>query len=117
MAEASMFDKWHGLDRKSISWGPIVDASKCTGCGLCVVTCGEKRNVFGFDVDKKKSVVMLEDHCMVGCNNCAVGCLWDAISFPNNDDYVRELAKRIPKEALAKELKAKLEANPELVFD
>jgi Fe-S-cluster-containing dehydrogenase component len=117
MAENTMFSKWHGLDRKEITWGPQIDASKCTGCGLCVVTCGEKRNVFAYDREKKKAVVLFQENCMVGCNNCAVGCLWDAITFPQNEEYVRNLAKKIPQEALTNEIKAKLEANPGLLFE
>lgn len=116
MAE-DMFAKWHGLDRKKINWGPVIDPDKCTGCGLCVVTCGEKRNVFGFDVDKNKAVVMFKDHCMAGCNNCKVGCLWDAISFEKDAEYIRGIAKTIPQEQITKELKAKLEANPDLVIE
>ena len=109
------FLKWHGIDRAKITWGPVINSDKCTGCGACVVTCGEKRNVFGYDPEKKKAVVLFQDHCMVGCNNCQVGCLWNAISFPHDDQYVRELARSIPKEQLRKELAAKLETNPDLV--
>lgn len=111
------FAKWHGIDRSTIAWGPIIDPNRCTGCGLCVVTCGEQRNVFGFDPDKKKAVVLFQDHCMVGCNNCQVGCLWDAISFPKDAQYVKELSRTIPEEQIKKELGAKLEANPDLVIE
>ncbi len=116
MAE-DMFAKWHGLDRKDIKWGPVIDPNKCTGCGLCVVTCGEKRNVFGYDVDKKKAVVLFQDRCMVGCNNCQVGCLWNAITFETDEEYIRETAKKIPVDQIQKEIKAKLEANPDLVVE
>ncbi len=69
---ATPFAIWHGMERKNIDWHPTVDESKCTGCGLCVVTCGEKRNVFGYDLERSKSVVMFPENCMVGCNNCGV---------------------------------------------
>jgi len=36
------FDTWCGIDRKTIQWNPVVDESKCVGCGLCVTTCGRK---------------------------------------------------------------------------
>jgi len=111
------FAKWHGIDRNTINWGPVIDPNKCTGCGLCVITCGEKRNVFGFDLDKKKAVVLFMDHCMVGCNNCQVGCLWNAISFPHDNQYVRGLAREIPDDQIKKELEAKLKANPDLVIE
>ncbi|MGC8705350.1 MAG: 4Fe-4S dicluster domain-containing protein [Athalassotoga sp.] len=116
MAE-DMFSKWHGLDRKKINWGPVIDPNKCTGCGLCVVTCGEKRNVFGYDPVNKKAVVLFQERCMVGCNNCQVGCLWNAITFETDEEYIRNLAKTIPPEQIQKELKAKLEANPDLVIE
>jgi ferredoxin len=82
-----------------------------------VVTCGEKRNVFGFNVDTKKSVVMAPQHCMVGCDNCASNCLWDAITFPHNDAYVKNFSRKISKEQIAKELENKLKDNPQLLID
>lgn len=115
MAE-NIFLKWHGIDKKTIEWGPTIDPNKCTGCGLCVVTCGEKRNVFGYDVDTNKAVVLFKDNCMVGCNNCQIACLWNAISFPEQE-YVRRLAKKIPQEILSKEIETKLLSDPDLNLD
>ena len=111
------FSKWHGIDRTTIEWGPKIDPEKCTGCGLCVVTCGERRNVFGYDVEAKKAVVMAPLHCMVGCDNCAMGCLWDAITFPDDTEYVRRLSRSIPKHQIALELEKKLQDNPLLVVE
>jgi NAD-dependent dihydropyrimidine dehydrogenase PreA subunit len=111
------FSKWHGLDRTAIEWYPIVEASKCSGCGLCVVTCGEKRNVFGYNTEKKKAVVIFPDHCMVGCDNCATGCLWGAITFPKDITYIRTLSSTLSKEQIEKELGKKLKENPELVIE
>jgi len=111
------FAKWHGIDRTTIEWGPKIDATKCTGCGLCVVTCGEKRNVYGFDPDSKKAVVMYPQHCMVGCDNCAMACLWDAISFPHDAEYLKVLSRKINKEQITKELDKKLTENPGLVIE
>lgn len=105
----TFFSKWHGLERSGINWHPAIDPAKCTGCGLCVVTCGEKRNVFGFDKGANKAVVLYPDHCMVGC-------LWNAIRF-SDEHIVRELAKTITPEQLKKELDTKLAANPELRID
>ena len=69
---ATPFAIWHGMERKNIDWHPTVDESKCTGCGLCVVTCGEKRNVFDYDLEKSKSVVM-SNGPVCGCGRR--GCL------------------------------------------
>jgi len=77
------FSKWHGIDRKLINWGPKIDVNKCVGCGMCVVQCSERRNVFGYDEERRKAVVLVPENCMVGCNNCQIACLWDAITFPS----------------------------------
>lgn len=108
------FSTWHGIKRSEIDWHPTVDEKKCTGCGLCVVTCGEKRNVFGFDRESRKAVVMSPKNCMVGCINCMVGCLWNAISFPN-EQPVKDMTRSLTKETLEKELHEKISMNPELV--
>lgn len=108
------FSNWHGINRKAINWHPTIDENKCVGCGLCVVTCSEKRNVFGYDEEKMKAVVLNPDNCMVGCNNCQVACLWDAISFPDTSQ-VKSLAKSLVDEGQAKkELQARLLKNPSL---
>ncbi len=105
---------WHGVPREKIDWHPTVDPAKCTGCGACVVTCSEKRNVFGYDRVKRKAFVLYPDNCMVGCNNCQVGCLWDAISFPGKG-AARALANALPGERLKRELEDKLRNDPALV--
>jgi len=32
------FSKFHGIDREKIDWYPVIDESRCVGCGLCVTT-------------------------------------------------------------------------------
>ncbi|MGC8617919.1 MAG: 4Fe-4S dicluster domain-containing protein [Thermoplasmata archaeon] len=110
------FSIWHGVERGKINWYPIVDPDKCTGCGLCVVTCSEKRNVFGYDKQAHKAVVLYPDNCMVGCNNCQVSCLWDAISYPEDAEYIRNLAKGLNKETLERELSEKLSKTHSLLL-
>mgnify|MGYP001626466237 FL=1 len=108
------FSKWHGMDRATIQWGPVIDESKCVGCGLCVIQCSEKRNVFGYDEEKRKAVVLNPENCMVGCNNCQVACLWDAISFPDVSG-VKSLAKELVDSGKSKEeLEGRLKKNPNL---
>ena len=81
----------HGIPREKIDWHPIVDESKCIGCGMCVTGCGRK--VYGFNYEKKKPVVLRPNNCMVACVTCANTCLKDAISFPPVAD-VRELMNK-----------------------
>ncbi len=82
---------WHGIPREDIKWHPVVDESRCIGCGMCVTGCGRK--VYGFDYKKKRPVVVRPNNCMVACVTCANTCVKDAISFPPKD-YVQELIKK-----------------------
>jgi hypothetical protein len=34
---------------------------------MCVVQCSERRNVFGYDEERRKAVVIVPENCMVGC--------------------------------------------------
>jgi len=97
------FMKWKGIDRTEIEWHPVIDPEKCTGCGMCVTTCG--RNVFDFDKEKNKSVVARPLQCMVGCTSCQIWCVFNAISFPDKE-YVRDLIK---KKGLLKKAKEELQ--------
>ena len=89
------FAKFHGVDRKKIQWNPIIDESKCIGCGLCATTCGRK--VYKFDYENKKSKVVNPNNCMVACQTCANLCPMKAISFAE-EDKTREKAQKIVKE-------------------
>ncbi len=91
----SQFDKWHGFDRSTIDWYPVIDESKCIGCGMCATTCG--RGVYKFDYKKKKSVVANPNHCMVACQTCANLCPVGAISFVKDLQTTREKAQEIVK--------------------
>jgi CDP-4-dehydro-6-deoxyglucose reductase, E3 len=46
---------WHGVLRQEIDWHPSVDEGLCSGCGLCVTSCGRK--VFEYDFGRRKTVV------------------------------------------------------------
>ncbi|MGC8558613.1 MAG: 4Fe-4S dicluster domain-containing protein [Nitrososphaeria archaeon] len=105
------FAMWHGINRSSIEWHPVVDEKRCVGCGLCVVTCSEKRNVFGYNLESKKAVVLYPENCMVGCDNCRVACLWNAISFPDSSQ-LRQLADYLTSSGkISEELKQKINAG------
>ncbi len=89
------FNEWHGIDRDTIDWHPVVDESKCIGCGLCVTTCG--RGVYKFDYEKSKSKVVNPNNCLVGCQTCSNLCPAKAIKFAEKDK-TREKAQEIVKE-------------------
>lgn len=84
------FAFWKGIPREEIDWHPIIDEDKCVGCGMCVTSCG--RNVFDYDWDRKKAVVVRPLQCMVGCMSCQIWCIFNAISFPD-PQYVKNLIK------------------------
>lgn len=91
------FAKWHGINRESIDWHPVIDEEKCIGCGLCVVSCG--RGVYKYDFDKKKSKVENPNHCLVACQTCANLCPVGAISFvKKGEGNTRDKAQTILRE-------------------
>ena len=89
------FSEFHGIPREKIDWHPIINETKCIGCGMCVTTCG--REVYKFDYESKKSNVAKPNNCMVACQTCANLCPMKAISFAE-DDKTREKAQDIVKE-------------------
>jgi len=95
-ATPNQFDTWHGIDRNTIDWHPVIDESKCIGCGMCATTCG--RGVYKFDYTKRKGVVAVPNHCLVGCQTCANLCPVGAISFVKDQQTTREKAQEIVKE-------------------
>ena len=101
------FAKWKGVDRNKIKWNPKIEEKKCTGCGMCITSCG--RDVFDFDKKKNKSVVARPNQCMVGCTSCETWCIFNAINFPDKQ-YVKDLIKKEKVLAVAKkELDEKLD--------
>jgi len=87
---------WHGIPRAEIDWHPTVSEDKCIGCGLCFLTCG--KGVYQFDWDRKKSVVIHPESCVVGCQTCANLCPAQAIAFAEEGDTPRKKSQRIVKE-------------------
>ena len=105
------FSSWLGIDRSTIQWNPVVDESKCVGCGLCVTTCGRK--VYQFDYENKKSKVVEPSHCMVACNTCANLCPVGAISFTEGENPREKAQKIVQKHNVVKIAQAQLESRKE----
>jgi NAD-dependent dihydropyrimidine dehydrogenase PreA subunit len=84
------------------------------GAACALSPAAEKSNVFGYDFEKRKAVVMYPENCMVDCDNCTVACLWGAITHPDVSE-VKEIAKTIPADRIKRELDSKLKANPWLL--
>lgn len=98
---------WHGIPREQINWHPTIVAERCVGCGLCATSCG--KNVYSFDYEANKPVVVAPQACMVGCTTCATICTQDAIEFPSTG-YIRQVIK---KNKVVTQSKNMLRADPE----
>ena len=82
---------WHGVPREEIQWHPTVENELCIGCGLCVLGCSA--NVYAFDFEKNKPVVVAPLNCKVGCVTCANTCPVHAIGFPPLS-YLHKIIKK-----------------------
>lgn len=94
---------WQGIPRREIPWYPTIHEDLCSACQSCVDFCAS--GVFGFDDVLGRAVVVQPYNCVVYCTGCVNACPSDAISFPKKEDVV----------ALVKELRAKYNAEPDLV--
>ncbi|WMT44059.1 MAG: ferredoxin family protein [Cuniculiplasma divulgatum] len=104
---------WHGVERRLVEWYPIVDAQKCDGCGMCLLTCGN--DVYRWDLHASKPVVVNPGKCVIGCTTCGKLCDRDAIAFPEDPKkFVRNVVikyKIFPR--VKEDLAARLEKFPE----
>jgi CDP-4-dehydro-6-deoxyglucose reductase len=100
---------WHGVRKEEIEWHPTVEHELCIGCGLCVLGCAA--DVYAFDFDKRKPVVIAPLKCKVGCVTCANTCPAHAISFPP----LSRIHKIIKKRNVLATSKRELEDNADRV--
>lgn len=101
MSEIKNNTQWHGIPRQEINWHPTIVTERCSGCGMCVTSCG--RNVYAFDYEANKPVVVAPTMCMVGCTTCATICLRDAIEFPSTGS-IRQLIRERKIQRQAKDM-------------
>jgi ferredoxin len=59
---------------------PIIDGTRCSGCGRCIAACHLRLFAFEQHGWRKISVLQDGDRCS-GCNKCAGVCPIDAISM------------------------------------
>ncbi len=105
------FSEWHGIGRDKINWHPVIDNEKCTGCGLCVITCG--RGVYKFDYEKNKSKVVNPNNCLVGCQTCSNLCPAKAIKFAEKDKTQEKAQEIVKKNQILPKVKKELELRKE----
>ena len=105
--------QWNGVDRSNFVWHPTIDESKCTNCGLCLLSCGS--GVFGFSASKNKYSVKNPGSCAVGCTTCGKVCPENAITFPDDPKHFVKaaIAKYKIYPAVTVALMARLEKFPD----
>jgi len=74
-----------------IPWFPIIDESKCIGCGACVKFC--QHEVFKLEGNPPKAKVVNPYNCVVGCNACDKICPQGAISHPDMREVIEKVKK------------------------
>ncbi len=66
--------------REKIPWYPSVDLERCSGCRTCYEFCANE--VYEWDEEENRPVVVHPYECIVGCTGCYPQCPNEAISFP-----------------------------------
>ena len=91
-------EKYHGVLRSEISWGPTINYEKCTSCGKCADYC--KLGVYESELkgEKKRPVVKKPNNCVVFCTGCEEKCPVSAIKFPSKKE-TRELIRKLQKKS------------------
>ena len=108
--------QWHGVGRSNFVWHPTIDESKCTNCGLCLLSCGS--GVFAWVKAENKYIVANPGNCAVGCTTCGRVCPETAITFPEAPEKFvkRAMSKYKVLPTVKKELQARLEKFPDHVI-
>jgi len=78
-----------GIPREDIPWFPTIDPEKCTNCGACKDFC--TNDVFALGETSTRVANPL--NCVVGCSTCTRICPADAVSFPDQKEFVETLKR------------------------
>lgn len=84
MTETEELKDYLGIPRREIPWYPSIDREKCTSCEICVNAC--KHGTYEYNEDNQV-VVAKPYHCEVFCESCKFQCPFEAISFPNRNEF------------------------------
>jgi NAD-dependent dihydropyrimidine dehydrogenase PreA subunit len=62
----------------TLKWVPVIDATRCTGCGLCVEACGPDclDIAEGIAFLSVPSACGSEEHCIEPCRDDAIEMAW-----------------------------------------
>jgi ferredoxin len=100
-----------------VPWYPVIDRSRCTGCGMCEDYC-----LFSvYSMDRKKPAhervqVSSPLHCKTGCPACARLCPTGALLFPFCADPALNGSVETPQTRTQADLLAALSADPQKVL-
>ena len=74
---------YKGLPRDKIPWDPKINPNKCTTCEKCIKFC--HMNAFKTKTlhDKKKTIEINPNRCVIFCRGCENICPQGAISHPD----------------------------------
>lgn len=73
--------------------GPVIIAEKCTGCKTCIMHC--KNKVLAYDRATRKIRIKDSSVCLLECRTCARLCPTGAVTFSDEEAFVRYLKKRL----------------------
>jgi NAD-dependent dihydropyrimidine dehydrogenase PreA subunit len=76
-----------GIPREAIPWYPTIDPEACLNDSECLQFC--TNDVFA--AGEKTTIVANPLNCVVGCSSCTSVCPTDAISFPDQKEFVETL--------------------------
>lgn len=108
--------KWHGVERLKYEWFPVINYELCTGCGMCLLTCGN--SVFAWSANNNTPVIANPSSCVLGCTTCGKLCPEDAITFQGDPkEFVEKLIREnrmFPE--VRRELDDRLKAHPDHII-